>query len=307
MDNKDTKKDAISNETVGEANSETPPIPKFTVAVLAVLCALSLGTGLYYWYTTYYLPAEPVAQAMAQTPTPTPVAPAAQSTESAPSDDAHGMADEATGSFHPTDEDPTDDMPPPPRPMLDPRPQFVDLWAQYGNQDIVGHLFIDGTALDVYVVQGRDNAFYTQHDIYGSPSDTGWVFLDADVDILLDWDMNVVIYGYDGSAMQQVLREYFEYDFFLANPVVTFNTQYAEYDWEIFAFYVAPPDFPFAVVGHPFETWGDMVDRFTMAAIYNTRLDVMEFDQVLTLVAPVMDSEGIYYVLQARLLRHVTS
>ena len=88
---------------------------------------------------------------------------------------------------------------------------------------------------------------------------------------------------------------------------MVFNTMYAEYEWEIFSFYVAPSDFPFAVVDHPFETWGDMVEMFTLASLYNTRLDVTEFDQILTLTTPTSSSAELYYVLQARLLRHITS
>jgi len=260
------------------SNEKTPPpIPKFTVFMLAVLCLLSLGTGIYYWYTTYYMPVGETMPAMAEV---TPV--------QEPEDVAAVDEDE----YLPEYEEYDDFMFAPPRPELDPRPQFVALWEQFGNEGIVGHLFIEGTELDEYIVHGQRN---------------GAVFLDYDVDIFLDWELNIVIHGYDGSVMQSILREYFEYEFFLENPLVVFNTMYAEYEWEIFSFYVAPMDFPFAVVDHPFETWGDMVEMFTLASLYNTRLDVTEFDQILTLTTPTSTSAELYYVLQARLLRHITS
>jgi len=190
--------------------------------------------------------------------------------------------------------------------MLDPRPHFVSLWQQYGNDEIVGHLFIYGTELDVYVTQSYDNYFYRNHDIYRNESDLGWPFVCHNVDILMLDDFNTVIHGADGSIMQQVLRQYLEYEFFLNHPVIDFNTLYREDEWEIFSFYIAPANFPFTVVQQPFEYWGEMAEMFTLASLYNTRLDVTEYDQLLTLTAPA-GGGGLYYVLQARLLRHITS
>jgi len=268
-------------------NEVPPPIPKFTVFCLAVLCLLSFGTGFYYWYTTYFLPAE--------IPDAIPVMAAV-------------IEDEI---IEPEDETYYEEYEPEafviPRPILDPRPQFVALWQAFGNEEIVGHLYIYGTELDEYVVQTADNYFYRHHNIQRMPQEGGTVFLDYQVDIFLDWDLNIVIHGQSGSVLQSILREYFEHEFFLNHPVITFNTQYAEYEWEIFSFYVAPIEFPFAVVDQDFETWGDMVEVFTVASLYNTRLDVTEYDQILTLTTPSMSDADLHYVLQARLLRHITS
>jgi len=265
-----------------------PPIPKFTVFCLSVLCLLSFGTGFYYWYTTYYLPAE--------IPDAIPVMAAITPEE---------IIEEPV--YYEEEPEPEPEEFIIPRPILDPRPQFVALWQQFNNEEIVGHLYIYGTELDEYVVQAEDNYFYRHHNIQKMPHDGGTVFLDYQVDIFLDWDLNIVIHGSDGSVLQSILREYFEHEFFLNHPVITFNTMYAEYEWEIFSFYVAPKEFPFAVVEQDFETWGDMVEVFTLASLYNTRLDVTEYDQILTLTTPSMSDAELHYVLQARLLRHITS
>jgi len=288
-------------KAVPESKPETPKIPVFTVIVLSVLCVLSLGTGVYYWYTNYF-----------RDPGPEEVTPAHVEIQTLTPITADIIVEEPTGyEYYTNDIEEYPDEPEasfmPPRPVLDPRPQFVALWEQFDNTDIVGHLFIEGTDLNVYVVQGEDNHFYTNHDIYRNPSENGWVFLDYEVDIHLDWELNIVIHGYGGSALQQMLHQYFDYEFFLVNPLIIFNTQYAEYEWEIFSFYVAPMTFPFAQVYHDFEIWGDMVEMFTLASLYNTRLDVTEYDQILTLATPTSTSADLFYVLQARLLRHITS
>jgi len=251
--------------------NETLKIPKLTAICLSVLCILAIGTGVRHWYTTYFL--DEVTPALVEVN-------AFDSTS-----DEYVLVSQANEPFII------------PRPVLEPRPQFLELWESFGKNNIVGHLFIEGTDLDEYVLQSEHNE--------NLPSD--WVFVCHQVDILMGDALNWVIHGPPGSDMQRILSKYFEYDFFLQHPVVTFNTQYAEYEWEVFSFYIAPMDFPFAMVNHPLEYWGDMVETFTLAGLYNTRLDVTEYDQILTLTTPVSSTQGLYYVLQARLLRHITS
>jgi len=251
----------------GATAEETPKIPKLTAICLSVLCILAIGTGVRHWYTTYFL--DEVTPALADVS----------------AFDEYELASQAYEPFSI------------PRPILEPRPQFVALWEYFGKNNIVGHLFIEGTELDEYVLQSEYNE--------NLPSD--WVFICHKVDILMGDALNWVIHGQHDSKMQHILSKYFDYDFFLQHPVITFNTQYAEYEWEIFSFYIAPMDFPFAVVHHPLEYWGDMVETFTIAGLYDTRLDVTEYDQILTLTTPVSSTHGLYYVLQARLLRHITS
>jgi len=280
--------------TPAEDATEAPPakIPKLTAICLSVLCILAIATGVRHWYTTYFLPGDVAAHVEVAAFEPEPA-------------DASVYVPEVIADIEVENDEPeyTGEQNEPyepfviPRPVLEPRPQFVELWDYFGKNNIVGHLFIEGTYFDEYVLQ---------HE-YGQPATDGWVFIDHQVDILMGDALNWVIRGQAGSEMQNMLEHYFNDEFFLHHPVVTFNTQYAEYEWEIFSFYVAPTDFPFAVVDHQLEYWGDMVESFTLAALYNTRLDVTEYDQVLTLTTPASGAPGLYYVLQARLLRHITS
>ena len=273
-------------------NAPPAKIPKLTAVCLFVLCALAIGTGVRHWYTTYFVPAGEAAPALVEVAAFEP-APPVNAPVPVP-DEAADVADD--NDYLKYDGKPYEPFIIP-RPVLEPRPQFVQLWDYFGKDNIVGHLFIEGTDFNEYVLQYE----------YGQPAAEGWAFIDHQVDILMADALNWVIFGQNGSAMQDTLRRYFDDEFFLRHPVITFNTQYAEYEWEIFSFYVAPMDFPFAVVDHPMQYWGDMVEAFTLAALYNTRLDVTEYDQVLTLTAPASGAPGLYYVLQARLLRHITS
>ena len=256
---------------------EEKDIPKFTVLCLSTLCMLALGTGIWYWYTTYYIETNIIIAEIVRG-------------EYIITDDP-----EPEVIYEPYYEEPLDTIPP--RPVLDVRPEFVQIRDEIGNEDIIGHLFIEDTYLDIFIVQVED--------IDLSEIDLG--FFDYRLDVWFDFELNIIIYGNHGSVLQSILHEYFNYDFFLMNPIIHFNTIYANYRFEIFAFYVAPPEFPFADIHRDTETWGDIVELFTLAALYNTMLDVTEFDQVLTITAPTSTSPGLYYVLQARLYRYITS
>jgi hypothetical protein len=90
--------------------------------------------------------------------------------------------------------------------------------------------------------------------------------------------------------------------------MISLSTLFGEMEWEIFSYYVAPSDFPFAVVDHPDDDiWGEMVEQFTLVSLYNTMLDVNMYDQVLTIVVPTTVNPELFYILQARMLRQITS
>jgi len=288
------------NESEPPASEKTPWV---TVVILAVISCASLTTGIVYWYNTYVRPVEYVQPALLV------AANEAYNTQPDYPPIPYEYAPSEAGEAAPLA---------PLRPVMDPLPEFVSLWEEYGNQDIVARLTIAET--DILIVQGSDNIFYLTHDIHSMSSPGGWAFMDYEVDLLMGDDFNMVIHippaliASDDSqdspmdALHYVLRNYMEYYFFLTHPTISLATLYGDFDWEIFSFYVAPVDFPFAVVNHTCEeSWGIVVEQFTLAAMYNTMLDVTPYDQVLTIAAPTDISPDLFYVLQARMLRHITS
>ena len=259
-------------------------MPWGTVAVLAVLIAVSLGSGIYYWYTAYFRD-DYVVQTHLQAADPQGEQREQNGQNGRPSDD-----------YPPAD---ADTPPPLPRPELDPMPEIVALWEEHGDETIVAVLILAGQ--EILTVQGD-----------GLAPAFDAVFLDGEVDLLFGTDLNMVIHVSEDSAVREILREYMQHEFFLTHPTIEFFTVYGAFDWEIFAFYIAPSDFPsrdfpYVTVNHPDDyVWGEMLEQFTIASLYNTRLDVTLYDQILTITAPT-DISGLYYVLQARMYRHITS
>ncbi|MCL1996858.1 MAG: class B sortase [Defluviitaleaceae bacterium] len=242
-----------------------------TFAVLGVLIAISFITGIGYWWTTYFRPAviyEPI----------TPI--------------AFGPQQLAEQPIHEDDQEAASDVFQ--QITMDPRPEFVALWEQYQNNNIVARVYIEGTGVNVLVVQDE-------------PAGEWPVYMDSNVNLLAE-DQNTVIYDHSTYIFQHVLSNYENYDFFLQHPIISLSTLYEVSRWEIFSFYIAPTTFPFNVVNQEtYEDWADMIMQFSLASLYNTRIDVTQYDRVLTLTTESTNNPNLKYVLQARLYREITS
>jgi len=284
-----------SEVQAAESHGESLPpgrVPWGTVALLAVLCVASLTTGFYYWYNNYFVPSQYDSHILVEEPQE--LLPVIGELHI-----AHGLADdELTEDYYVYEA--------PEIPLMDPLPEFVELWEEYGNDNIVGILYLADH--EELVFQTSDNSFYLTHDIYHEYSEVGRAFLDYSVDLIMGSDNNMVIYIPYGVAIRNILIEYINYDFFLAHPTILFSTLYGDFDWEIFSFYIAPASLSFKTVNHADEySWGEAVLHYTLASLYNTRLDVTEFDQIVTIISPTEPESDMYYVLQARMLRQITS
>ncbi|MCL2355996.1 MAG: class B sortase [Defluviitaleaceae bacterium] len=267
-------------------------IPWVTVAVLAILCIATLGTGVFHWHRNYFSPADYAAYV---------------STDVEPPSRDFEYDESAPGELAETElAEIFDDVPEIIRPDIEPLPEFVALREEHDNDDIVAVLTLADN--EVLVMQTDNNEFYLTHDINREPSEAGSVFMDSETDLLMGFDHNFVVHVPPGNALRQILQEYASYDFFLIHPTISLFTLYGNFDWEIFAFYIAPDAFPFMTVNHPDDdAWGIAVEQFTLAALYNTRLDVTLYDQIITITSPIEAGSNFYYVLQARMLRHITS
>jgi len=288
-------KEAI--ETTVKAPAESK-MPWTAVAILAFIVCASLATGIYHWISSYYgqpdtIDPGHVIQGPGPATTPDIRTGQEPTSEDRKDPDDIGKEDE-------------DEPAPGRRHYIDPPPEFLQLWEEYGNEDIVATLTLGDT--EILVVQGTDNAFYITHDIHRNLSLQGWVFLDHQVNLYIGLEDNMVIFDPVGEFLRQVIQEFADYDYFLRNPVIMLSSLYGDFEWEIFSYYIAPSDFPFAVVNHPDEeTWGEVVEQFALASLYNTMLDVAEYDQVLTIAVPTTVNPELFYILQARMLRQITS
>jgi hypothetical protein len=270
MENFDENLIVLGEEAPAPAQEK---IPWVTVVILACLCVFSVVTGLVYWYGTYVrtVRVEPVHLEVAETP----------SQEESPQNGEYVGFDDLGESGEEVLL----------RPEIEIPPEFVALRQYHGNDEIVGVLRIAGE--EVLVTQSEE-------------SQENWHFVAQEADLFWGLDHNIVIHA--TAALREVLQQYMADDFFLIYPMMELDTIYGPFEWEIFSFYVAPADFPFGVVNHENDDiWGDVVEQFTLASLHNMALDVNMYDQILTVSTPTAISNDLFYVLQARMLRQITS
>ncbi len=113
-------------------------------------------------------------------------------------------------------------------------PIYQELYDQ--NNEMVGWLAIEGTAIDYPVMQCGDNDFYLHHDFAKKESKYGELFVRADCP--LDGENNnILIYGHymnDGSMFGS-LKKYESRKFCEEHPYIQFDTLYKQFTYEIIA------------------------------------------------------------------------
>jgi len=185
------------------------------------------------------------------------------------------------------------------------RPAIADMREYYGNDHIIGYIYIEGTSIHYPVTQYTDNEFYLYHDIWGNPDRAGWIFLDYENDITRE-DPNVIIYGHNmrRDIRFHSIRHYVNRDFFDAHRYITFNTAYAEYRWEIFSFYITCINFFYIqVIFQSDEEFYGLLAEMKSRSMHDSGVEVGRGDRVLTLSTCVGNPENERFVVNARLIR----
>lgn len=181
------------------------------------------------------------------------------------------------------------------------------------NPELVGWVKIDGTNLDVQVVQTKDNEKYLKTDFYGKKSRYGCPYLDYRNDAKYLNDNNV-IYGHhmsDGLIFSN-LDKYKTLDGYKESPVIRYDTIYQTYYFKIFAAFVSN-GLPEADNGYLFnytvtdfssdDKFMSFVQEIQKRSIFNTNVSVLPDDKLLTLSTCSYEFPNARLVIVGRLCR----
>ncbi len=155
------------------------------------------------------------------------------------------------------------------------------------NNEIVGWLKVDGTNINISVVQAKDNSYYLDHDIYKRKSVTGWIFGDYRNDFE-NLNKNTIIYGHNmanGSmfgTLQRVNNNYW-----LSNETyhyIKLNTKTNKTTWKVFSVYTIDPVVDYLQTKfNNVEEYGKFLKKMKSRSIYNFNVEVTTDDYILTL------------------------
>ena len=114
-------------------------------------------------------------------------------------------------------------------------PEYRDIYAM--NNDLVGWIKIEGTAIDYPVMQTPDNKdYYLKHNFNKERSNWGCIYVRESCDVFTPSD-NVTIYGHymqDGSMFHD-LHGYYYSAFYKEHPYIQFDTIYERHTYQIIA------------------------------------------------------------------------
>ena len=169
-------------------------------------------------------------------------------------------------------------------------PAYRDLYEQ--NPDLIGWLRIDGTGIDLPVVQTPgDNEYYLRRGFDRFYAVGGTLFLDERCSVEPDAPTdNWLIYGHnmrDGSMFGQLVR-YRDEAFCQAHPTFTFDTLYETATWQVAAVLDTTlgadelPYYTFFDADNKLD-WQHRVTAITEKSLYDTGVTPAYGTQLLTL------------------------
>jgi sortase B len=179
------------------------------------------------------------------------------------------------------------------------------LREQYGSDDIVGYIRIEGTSADYIVTQHSDNEFYLTRDIYKEDSVAGWVFMDSKNNAE-GKVQNIVIYAHNmrNRVMFHDLRLFKDEEFFRSNRRIEFNTAQGQGEWEIFSSYETGAGDPYNQTGFASsDEFMALAGRMREMSWYDADIEISPEDRILTL--STCDSggrDGVRLVVHAALV-----
>lgn len=177
------------------------------------------------------------------------------------------------------------------------------------NPQIIGWIHVDDTTIDYPVVQGTDNEYYLNHNVYDEETICGSIFLDADNTLGAPME-NYILYGHRmrDDSMFGHLSRFLDETFFLEHPAFSLVLEDGTYTCEIFAVYqTATYEFAYDRThpGMSAEEYLRYVQECKAQSRYVTEVEVTEKDRIITLSTCdyEKDSKEGRLVVQAKLVK----
>lgn len=189
--------------------------------------------------------------------------------------------------------------------------KYAKLYAT--NNDFVGYLEAKGVNLSLPVVQTDNDSVYLEKNFYGQSTKYGCPFVTY-LNNIEPLDLNTVIFGHhmNDKTIFGALDHYKEIDGFKKAPVITFNTLYKNYKWKVIAAFITNAEekddngyifrYYFTSLSTQ-ERFSAYLNELAQRSLYDTGVDVLPTDKLLTLSTCSHEFEDARFVVVARLVR----
>ncbi len=189
--------------------------------------------------------------------------------------------------------------------------KYAKLYAE--NSDFVGYLSADGANINLPIVQTTDDSYYLDKNFYGKTTKYGCPFV-THLNNIEPLDLNTVIFGHhmNNGTVFGALDKYKTIEGFKAAPVIEFNTLYKDYSWKVIAAFVTnayEKDDNGYIFRYYFtslsteERYSAYLNELAQRSLYDTGVDVLPTDKILTLSTCSHEFTDARFVVVARLVR----
>ena len=176
-----------------------------------------------------------------------------------------------------------------------------------GNEDIVAYLHVPGTNISSVVLQGSDNSFYLDHDMFREPNMHGAFFLDYTN--FPDFSgKNNIIYGHNmrNGTMFHNLRYFMDAPFFEENRYIKIFTDEETLTYEIFAAFSTHTSFNYIKTEFEPAEFEEFLDELTHMNFHETDFYLNADDRVLILSTCTGQGADMRFVVAGRLCAELT-
>ena len=154
------------------------------------------------------------------------------------------------------------------------------------NTDIKGWIKVEGTDVEMPVVQGNDNSFYLTHSLDKSSNSAGWAFIDYR-NKLDGTDKNIIIYGHNrrdrsifGTLKNIVKPEWYNNE---NNRYIQFITENETSIYEVFSVYQIEVEDYYTQTDFGKVNFLEFANKLKSRSVKNFNVDLTEDDNILTL------------------------
>lgn len=191
--------------------------------------------------------------------------------------------------------------------------KYAKLYGE--NQEFVGYLSANGINLSLPVVQTDNDEVYLNKNFYGSKTKYGCPFVTHLNNMSYNHlDMNTVIFGHhmNNGTIFGALDKYKTLTGYKSAPVISFNTLYKDYQWKIIGAFITngyiKDDngyiFPYYFTNlSSASKMSSYLSELAQRSLYDTGVDVLPTDKLLTLSTCSHEFEDARFVVVARLVR----
>ena len=152
------------------------------------------------------------------------------------------------------------------------------------NSDYRFWISVENTNIDYPVVQGKDNSFYLNKDVYKEVLSSGSIFLDYRNDYTSD--DNIIIYGHNmkNKTMFSALENFKDKNFFNENNKIIIQDYDNKYIYEVFSAYFVDANFDYLDVNfNDKDDFEEYINTVSSKSLTNSNIDVTSNDKIITL------------------------